>query len=194
MPRSEKGKQSSLRSRLLHATIPTPGSRNHSPSPSSPQRITDTESATIVFAHQTVQLGFLPPPDEIARMNTPILPLGTCAPSTTQAIPITEPSTSGGPSSNLNLQDNLYAAIGGLPTAVVHPTQTQQMGTVAYEGLKIVFQGLYDSSDLLLPLKAASGVLLTILKVVDVRGLMLRSRIIHDYYCALEGFREQDRT
>jgi hypothetical protein len=65
---------------------------------------------------------------------------------------------------------------------------------VAYEGLKTVFQGLYDCSDLFLPLKAASGALLTILKIVDVRGSMLCSRIIHDYYCALEGFRKQDGT
>jgi len=91
MPRSEKGKQS-LRSRLLHATIPTAGLRNRSPSPSTSQRIIDPESATIVFTHQTVQLGFIPPPvppDEIAKMNTPIPPLGNCASSTTQVIPPT---------------------------------------------------------------------------------------------------------
>jgi hypothetical protein len=131
---------------------------------------------------------------EIAKFNTPILPLANHAPSTTQAPPMTEFSAIGGPSDNLNLQDNIYAAIGGLPITVVPASQTQQMGSVAYEGLKTVFQGLYDCSDMLLPLKAASGVLLTILKIVDVRDSLSCSRIIQDYYCALEGFREQDRT
>ena len=100
------------------------------------------------------------------------------------------PLAEGGPSDDLNLQDNLYAAIGGLPTAVMPATQARKMGAVAYEGLKTVFQGLYDCSDLLLPLKAALGALLTISKIVDVHGLMLCSWIIHDYYCAPEGFRK----
>jgi hypothetical protein len=107
---------------------------------------------------------------EIAKINSPIPPIANRAPSTTQAPPITESPASGGPSDNLNLQDNIYAAIGGLPITVVPATQTQQMGSVAYEGLKTVLQGLYDCSDMFLPLKAAAGVLLTIFRIVDVRG------------------------
>ena len=168
---SEKGKKS-LRSRLLHATIPTSGFRNRSPSPSLSQRVTSTEFATRVFARQTAQLGFIPPPDmsehQIANLNTSV-PLANRAPSTDQAPSITESPASDGRSDNFNLQDNLYAAIGGLPITVVPATQIHQMGSAAYEGLKTVLQGLYDCSDMFLPLKTAAGGLLTIFRIVDVR-------------------------
>jgi len=103
--------------------------------------------------------------DEIAKP-----PLASRAPSTTQALPRTESPANGGPSNDSSSQDNLFAAIGRLPTTA---TQTQQIGSVAYEGLKTVLQGLYDCSDMLLPLKAASGGILTIIKIVDVRDSML---------------------
>jgi hypothetical protein len=45
-------------------------------------------------------------------------------------------------------------------------------GSTAYEGLKMAIQGIYDCSDIFLPLKTAAGVFLTISKVVDVRGSM----------------------
>ena len=105
--------------------------------------------------------------DEIAKR-----PLASHAPSTTQALPRTESPASGGPLNDSSSQDNLYAAIGRIPTTA---TQTQQIGSVAYEGLKTALQGLYDCSDMLLPLKAASGVMLTIIKVFDVRDSMLCS-------------------
>ena len=199
MPRSEKGKQF-LGSRLLHATILTPGFRNRSPSPSLPQCVTGTEFVTRVFARQTVQLGFIPPPDisehEIAEMNTAI-PLANRAPSTTQAPPITKsPGASGGPSDNFNPQDNLYAAIGRLPISVVPATHTQQMGSVAYEGLKTVLQGLYDCSDMFLPLKTVAGGLLTIFRVVDVRGVeaWFMNCYFMNHFCGLDGVREQNGT
>ena len=106
--------------------------------------------------------------DEIAKRPK----LASRAPYTTQAHPRTESPAIGGPSNDFSSQDNLYAAIGRHPTTA---TQTQQIGSVAYEGLKTVLQGLYDCSDMVLPLKAASGVMLTIIKVVDVRDSMLCS-------------------
>jgi hypothetical protein len=147
-----------------------------------PQGVTGTEFATRVLARQTVQLGFILPPDmsehQIAKMNTQIPSLANRSPSTTQVPPITESPASGGPSDNFNLQDNIYAAIGGLPITVVPAAQTQQMTSAAYEGLKTVLQGLYDCSDMFLPLKTAAGGLLTIFRIVDVRVSKLDSRIV----------------
>jgi len=60
--------------------------------------------------------------------------------------------------------DNAYAAIVGSPATTDDPTT----GSVVYEGLKTVLQGLYDCSDMFLPLKAAAGGLLTIFKIIDV--------------------------
>ena len=54
----------------------------------------------------------------------------------------------------------------GLPTTTVDPT----VGSLVYEGLKTVLQGLFDCSDMFLPLKTATGGLLTVFKIVDVRG------------------------
>jgi hypothetical protein len=124
---------------------------------------------------------------EIAKMNTPIPSLENCAPSTTQALPRIEPPVNDRPFDNSNPQDNLYAAIGGLPTAVVPATQTQQIGSVAYEGLKTVLQGLYDCSDMFLPLKTAAGVLLTIFRIVDVRGfeIWFMNCYLMNYSCGL---------
>jgi hypothetical protein len=71
-------------------------------------------------------------------------------------------------------QDNDYLAIGGLPAvgAGADPeTRVQQakaVGSVVYEGLKTVVQGLYDCSDIFLPLKTAAGGILTIIKFVEV--------------------------
>ena len=62
--------------------------------------------------------------------------------------------------------DNAYAAIVGPPATTGGPT----MGSVVYEGLKTALQGLYDFSDMFIPLKTAAGGLLTIFKIVDVRG------------------------
>jgi len=82
--------------------------------------------------------------------------------------PVLVPQTDGAESSGrapLRI-DNTYTAIVGLPANLVDPT----VGSVVYEGLKTVLQGLYDCSDMFLPLKTTAGSLLTIFKIVDVCG------------------------
>ena len=77
-------------------------------------------------------------------------------------------------SGNLAPQNNAYLAIGGLPAVVVDPettTRVQQakaVGSVVYEGFKTVLKGLYDCSDMFLPLKTAAGGILTIIEFVEV--------------------------
>ena len=46
----------------------------------------------------------------------------------------------------------------------------KEWGSTTYEGLKTAIQGIYDCSNVFPPLQATAGVLLTISKVVDVRG------------------------
>ena len=46
----------------------------------------------------------------------------------------------------------------------------KECGSTAYEGLKMAIQGIYDFSGSFPPLQTAAGVLLTISKLVDVRG------------------------
>ena len=74
-------------------------------------------------------------------------------------------------SGDLAPQNNYYLAIGGLPAVVVNPeTGVQQAkagGSVIYEGFKRVVEGLYDCSDMFLPLKTAAGGILTIIKFVS---------------------------
>ena len=68
--------------------------------------------------------------------------------------------------------NNPYLPIGGLSDVVVEPeTRVQQakaVGGVVYEGMKQVLKGLYDCSDMFLPLKTAAGGLLTIIDFVEV--------------------------
>ena len=74
-------------------------------------------------------------------------------------------------SGNLALQDNSYLAIGGVdPETRVQ--QAEGTGSVVYEGLKIVVKGLYDCSDMFLPLKTAAGGILTFIELVEVSGSM----------------------
>jgi len=79
-------------------------------------------------------------------------------------------------SGNLPPQDNGYLAIGGaLPSGFDPGTRVQQaeeVGSVVYEGLKIVVKGLYDCSDMFLPLKTVAGGILTFIGLVEVRGSM----------------------
>jgi hypothetical protein len=79
-------------------------------------------------------------------------------------------------SKNLAPQDNGYLAIGGpLPGGVDPETRVQQAeeaGSVVYEGLKIVIKGLYDCSDIFLPLKTVAGGILTFIGHVEVRDSM----------------------
>ena len=46
----------------------------------------------------------------------------------------------------------------------------KECGSTAYEGLKMAIQGIHDFSGSFPPLQTTAGVLLTISKVVDVRG------------------------
>ena len=75
-------------------------------------------------------------------------------------------------SGNLSPQNNPYQATGGLPAVVDDPkTRAQQakaVGSVVYEGLKRVLQGINDCSDMCPPLKTATGVFLTIIGIVEV--------------------------
>jgi len=82
------------------------------------------------------------------------------------AIPLPVPQMDDEPSAQAARTNNAYMAIVGVPATTVDST----MGSVVYEGLKTVLQGLYDCSDMFLPLKTAAGSLLTIFKIVDVRG------------------------
>ena len=73
-------------------------------------------------------------------------------------------------------QDNNYLAIGG-PLAVVVDSETRVQqakaeGSVAYEGLKMVVQGLYKCSDIFLPLKTVAGGILTFIELVEVSSSM----------------------
>jgi hypothetical protein len=47
-----------------------------------------------------------------------------------------------------------------------------EWGSTAYEGLKTALQGIHDFSGSFPPLQTTAGVLLTICKIVDVRGSM----------------------
>ena len=49
----------------------------------------------------------------------------------------------------------------------------KEWGSTAYEGLKMAIQGIYDFSGSFPPLHTTAGALLTICKVVDVRGSVL---------------------
>jgi hypothetical protein len=75
-------------------------------------------------------------------------------------------------SGDLAAQNNDYLAIGGLPAIVVDPVsrvqQAKAVGSVVYEGLKTVLQGLNDCADMFPPLKTAVGVFLTIINFVEV--------------------------
>ena len=160
MPGTKRAKRS------LGSIIPT-----HS-RPSPPQPVTGTESTIGQFIRQTVQLAFIAPPDisreEIANTNTVIV---TPAKSTIHEPPRTESPAKNTPSNEPNEQYNPYAAIGGIATTIPVPaTRIEKMGSAAYEGLKIALQGLYDCSDMFLPLKTAAGILMAIIKIVDVSG------------------------
>jgi len=227
MSNSQQGKQP-LRSRLLPRIF-----RSHTPSPS-PQRITDTETATTLFIRQTVQLGFIAPPDLSGNQANISIPIPALAKSATQPPPRTESPPDSGPSDGPKPRDNHFSAIGGLPTTIVVPatqvqpamastpashadrppsatqappetestpstppfdsskpqnnpyeaigrvmppsqSQMQAGRSVAYEGLKTALQGFYDCSDIFLPLKTTAGGLLTIIKIIDVRGSISRS-------------------
>ena len=73
-------------------------------------------------------------------------------------------------------QSTEYTAILDLPTTPSTPLTWQDRmkdcGSTAYEGLKMAIQEIYDFSGSFPPLQMAAGVLLTISKLVDVRGYL----------------------
>ncbi|KAJ6543485.1 hypothetical protein B0H10DRAFT_2244444 [Mycena sp. CBHHK59/15] len=143
-----------------------PKSRSPSPSPQMPQSVSGTQQ-TSALSSQFPRISAA-----ISSANTVTLAasLANNAISTTQAPPVTSTAISL-LSNNSNPQDNVYAAIGGLPTTPPRPlTLGQRMrkeGGTAYAGLTTIVQGLYDCSDMFLPLKTAAGGFLTIVKIVD---------------------------
>ena len=76
----------------------------------------------------------------------------------------------------VNIRGTEYTAIVDLSTTPSGPPtwehRMEEWGTTAYEGLKTAIQGIHDCSGIFPPLQATAGVLLTISKVVDVRGSM----------------------
>jgi hypothetical protein len=66
----------------------------------------------------------------------------------------------------------------------------KEYGSTAYEGLKMAIQGIYDFSGSFPPLQTTAGVLLTISKVVDVRGSMCPTcnYVINVPFCPSESF------
>jgi len=87
--------------------------------------------------------------------------------------PVTESTARNIHSKNSLLQDHAYAAIGGISTTTAVPEtwiQWAKAGSIAYEGVKLVLQGLSDSAGMCPPLKTAVAGLLTIIKLVDVCG------------------------
>jgi len=84
---------------------------------------------------------------------------------------VTESTAESVHSENSLRQDNAYTALGGLPTIVAVPEtrvqRAKEVGSVAYEGVKLALQALYDTTSMCPPLKTAVAGLLTIIKLVD---------------------------
>ena len=91
--------------------------------------------------------------------------------SATTSASITNSATS---ASQVNPQGTEYTAILELSTTPSAPLtwehRMKECGSTAYEGLKMAIQEIYDFSGAFPPLQTTAGVLLTISKVVDVRG------------------------
>jgi hypothetical protein len=117
-------------------------------------------------------------------------------PPNTSASISASPTNSATSATQVNPQGTEYTAIVELSTTLSGPlTWEQRMkegGSTAYEGLKTAIQGIYDCSDMFLPLKTAAGVFLTISKVVDVRGSMCSTckYVINVSFCVSESFGE----
>ena len=92
-------------------------------------------------------------------------------------------SISASPTNNLmpqvNPQGTEYTAILELSTTPSAPLtwehRMKEWGSTTYEGLKTAIQGIYDCSGMFPPLHTTAGVLLTISKIVDVRGSLCSS-------------------
>jgi hypothetical protein len=63
------------------------------------------------------------------------------------------------------------AMVSGTPASRPSSGRMHEVGSAAYAGFTAIVQGLYDCSDMFLPLKTAAGIFLTISGVVEVRGI-----------------------
>jgi hypothetical protein len=93
-------------------------------------------------------------------------------------------------------QGTEYTAILDLSTTTSTPLtwehRMKACGSTAYEGLKMAIQEIYDFSGSFPPLQTTAGVLLTISKLVDVRGSLYSTcRYTNNFlFYPSEGFRE----
>ena len=117
------------------------------------------------------------------------------AQSVTPDKPITSisPSNSATSAPQVDPQGTEYTAILELPTTPSGPLtwerRMKDWGSTTYEGLKMAIQGIYDFSGSFPPLQTTAGVLLTISKVVDVRG-STTCKCVHVSFCLSESFGE----
>jgi hypothetical protein len=107
-----------------------------------------------------------------APQDGPHLPITELPVAVVQPDTGVQPAKAVGGLPNVAPQDNIYLALAP-PAGVVVDSETKvarakAVGSVAYEGLKTVVDGLYDCSDMFLPLKTAAGVFRTITKIVEV--------------------------
>ena len=89
----------------------------------------------------------------------------------------TSPTNSATSGPKVNPQGTEYMKILELSSTPSGPltweNRMKDWGSTAYEGLKMAIQGIYNLSGSFPPLQTTAGVLLTISKVVDVRGSVL---------------------
>ena len=117
------------------------------------------------------------------------------AQSVTPDKPITSisPSNSAISAPQVDPQGTEYTAILELSTTPSGPLswehRMKDWGSTVYEGLKMAIQGIYDFSGSFPPLQTTAGVLLTISKVVDVRG-STTCKFVNVSLCLSEGFGE----
>ena len=116
--------------------------------------------------------------DLASKIRRPLSPRPPVQPAagTHQSPPVSTLTAMTTQSGNLAPQDNDYLAIGGPLPAVVDPEtrvqQAREVGSAVYKGTKIVLNGLYDCSDMFLPLKTVAGGILTFIELVEVSGSM----------------------
>jgi hypothetical protein len=163
------GKQSK-KSRLLQ---PFKGlfSRSRSPFHQGAQSVAPHNAIDSVSASQTNSATH-------AHQANPSLSQGaqSITPNNATASLYASPTNSATSEPQVNPQGTEYTAILELSTPPSGPLTSEhrmkEWGSTAYEGLKTAIQGIYDGSGIFPPLQTTAGVLLTICKVVDVRGSM----------------------
>jgi hypothetical protein len=78
-------------------------------------------------------------------------------------------------------------------TGVKEPRTRDKVGSTAYAGLAVIIQGLYDCSDMFLPLKTAAGGFLAIYHTVEVRIIPVLNTMLEPRpFQFAEGDRKQE--